>query len=512
MSDWPHGYVTEVPYTYGFYPEGVAARLDWLALSQGANPPAAGGTVLELGCGQGFGLCLMAAADPTRQYIGVDFNPAHIAHAEALAARAGLTNARFLEGDFLALSALPVLPWGAVDYVLAHGIIAWIEAPVRAALFALIERSLRPGGLAMLSYNTLPGWLASHPLQRLMREFAARQGVGAAAFAGALEAAKRLGAAQAVLFTAQPGLPARLEKIQAQRAQGQDDYLFHEYFNAAWTPFYCTEVMAEARAAKLEFLGSAMLGDNEIGLIPPAQREMLGAAEDVPLRELYRDLLTNQMFRRDVFVRGRVPLWSGEQRARLRAQRFSLVRVPGRVSLAFKTGFVTVQGKPEVYQPLLVALERGAAFSLAELSAALPGIAETRLAQALSLLIDAGVVVAGAASADASPARAFNRAVVDAASAGAPAYRHLALPGSGAGVALEAPQMLALAAYWAEGARELPALARAVAARLEALGRQLRRDGQALAPGAATEAELMRQLDPFLGETLPLLQRLGVLD
>src|SRR3546814_10811048 len=47
---------------------------------------------LELGCGQGFGLCLLAALYPHGAFVGVDFNPEHIAHARELAHGAGLSN------------------------------------------------------------------------------------------------------------------------------------------------------------------------------------------------------------------------------------------------------------------------------------------------------------------------------------------------------------------------------------------------------------------------------------
>jgi SAM-dependent methyltransferase len=85
--------------------------LDWVALLRGAEPPHDTRCVLELGCGQGFGLCVLAAANPEHRFVGLDFNPEHIAHARGLVRRTGLTNIEFHEGDFLALAQAPELPW-----------------------------------------------------------------------------------------------------------------------------------------------------------------------------------------------------------------------------------------------------------------------------------------------------------------------------------------------------------------------------------------------------------------
>jgi len=56
--------------------------------------------LLELGCGQGYTANLIAAANPAVDYAAIDFNPAHIAGASALAALAGTKNARFGEALF----------------------------------------------------------------------------------------------------------------------------------------------------------------------------------------------------------------------------------------------------------------------------------------------------------------------------------------------------------------------------------------------------------------------------
>jgi SAM-dependent methyltransferase len=125
----------------------------------------------------GFGLCLLAALHPEGTFLGIDFNPAHISHAEGLRGRLALTNVRFLEADFVALAAdpAPLGPapafGGGFHYVVAHGIATWISEPIQAALLQLASAALNPGGILYCSYNTFPGWLGATAFQ----EFAEAQ-------------------------------------------------------------------------------------------------------------------------------------------------------------------------------------------------------------------------------------------------------------------------------------------------------------------------------------------------
>src|SRR5689334_21568064 len=107
MNDWSHGYNVSVGYSYGFYREMTPDCLDVCAGIGGCEPPQRQGRpfrYLELGCGQGFGLCLLAAAEPDAEFVGVDFQPDHIEHATGLAETAGLSNLRFVRADFLDLA------------------------------------------------------------------------------------------------------------------------------------------------------------------------------------------------------------------------------------------------------------------------------------------------------------------------------------------------------------------------------------------------------------------------
>ncbi len=92
MSDWASGYVADIDYVPGFYPEQMPAHLDLVCLIKGVYPPRRDGerfTYCELGCGLGETALTLAACHPEADIHAFDFNPGHIAYArEARAAPA----------------------------------------------------------------------------------------------------------------------------------------------------------------------------------------------------------------------------------------------------------------------------------------------------------------------------------------------------------------------------------------------------------------------------------------
>jgi tRNA/tmRNA/rRNA uracil-C5-methylase (TrmA/RlmC/RlmD family) len=87
---------------------------------------------------------------------GIDFSPAHVAAALALAAEAGIANVHFIEADLAALAAgelAPDIPES--DVVAAHGRWSWVGDPARAGIVRLLGSRLRPGRLLYICYNAM---------------------------------------------------------------------------------------------------------------------------------------------------------------------------------------------------------------------------------------------------------------------------------------------------------------------------------------------------------------------
>lgn len=494
---WQHGYYSDTSYTYGFYKEFAPNWLDWVALLKGSEPPNTSKRMLELGCGQGLGLSVLAAANPNMQFVGVDFNPEQVAHARSLVRRTGLSNIEFHEADFMEKKL-----YGSFDYAVAHGILTWVNRDVRSAIYQIIDKSLTPGGLAYLSYNALPGWLATHPVQHLMRQYADRTGVNAGSFQSALKALETLKEAGAGVFKSQPGIQNRMEQLQ-KTAANNENYIYHEYFHSSWTLFYFTQIAQEAAEGKLRFLGSATLPENYDAMLPEPMRKALDTAPDITMRELFKDMTINQSFRRDVFVRGVTPVWSGEQLDLFAKRMVVLTQDPQDISFKFQTGFGEVSGKDEVYKPIVEQIAKGP-IKIADLTKALPNLNVSSLLQSLSLLAHSGAIGFYVQDAKKKPAQIFNQVIAESVSRGAP-YRYCALPSVGSGMALDELQWMALDAH-IKGEADLPA---GVEKRLRGLNKSVVKDGQALPLGDQTVAELKTRLEGFIGKVLPMIKRLG---
>lgn len=105
MNDWASGYNVDVGYTFGFYKEMSPNWLNYVSTLCGFSAPTGPALrYLELGCGYGYGLILLAAAHPEYEFLGIDFNPTHIAHGRKLAHDAGRKNIQFEEADFVKLA------------------------------------------------------------------------------------------------------------------------------------------------------------------------------------------------------------------------------------------------------------------------------------------------------------------------------------------------------------------------------------------------------------------------
>ncbi|GAA2499148.1 tRNA (guanosine(46)-N7)-methyltransferase TrmB [Winogradskya humida] len=106
--------------------------------------------VLEIGFGMGEGTALMAAADPGRDYLGVEVHTPGIGNLLALVGEQGLTNVRVAHGD--AIELVRRIAPGSLDSVHSFFPDPWPKARhhkrrlIQPAYVALLRERLRPGG------------------------------------------------------------------------------------------------------------------------------------------------------------------------------------------------------------------------------------------------------------------------------------------------------------------------------------------------------------------------------
>jgi hypothetical protein len=194
------------------------------------------------------------------------------------------------------------------------------------------------------------------PLQRLLLKGAELSGAGGAERVRAsLAFAAQLDRAGAEYFQVNPLARLRL----AQLGRVDQNYVAHEYFNAAWTPAYHADVADEMAGAKLSYVGSATVMENFDQFALKAETtKLVAAAKDRATAETIKDFARNQVFRRDVYARGAPKASSDELDTILGRSRFWLARPRVLCTLTGKTpaGEITLQ--EETYRPVLDALAR----------------------------------------------------------------------------------------------------------------------------------------------------------
>ncbi|WP_298401463.1 class I SAM-dependent methyltransferase [Sphingobium sp.] len=505
MNDWSHGYDISAGYTYGFRNEMAPDWMDLCARLAGQAPPRASSgqpyRYLELGCGQGVGLCLLAAANPHSEFLGVDFLPDHVAHAQALASAAGLTNVRFSDGDFVALAQDWPQDFGRFDYVTLHGVYSWITTAVRQALVRCLDHAAAPGALVYISYNAQPGWLGSMPfrhISRLIRENSdAPSGDVLDASIGLFD---RMAAGGANIFQILPGLKARIASVKNQ----SKNYLIHEFLHEGWHPLWHSEVAAEVAGADLHFAGSATIADTLLpSALPPALRQTIEEQQVERVRQDVQDLAVNQSFRRDLFRRGKTAAPEKRDDAAIGRTRLHMIAPPPGETIDIKASFGEITLQRPAYDAIFATLAKGPA-TIAELLA-LPFLRQQgtdNALQILALLLHSKTIGVGPDHIPApDAAHRLNRAIASSHSATQP-YTHIAAPALGSAVPVS-PLDLTLLDLWCnrpEGPTP-DALARAA---IDAV------DGQPLLP-ALSPATALGAATTFLHRDLPRWRMLGAI-
>lgn len=376
----------DVRYVAAFQPEASPPRMQMaLAIADTLWKPADREriTVLDIGCGRGITACLLAAANPGWDVIGLDLQPVHIAEAREVAAEAGLDNARFIEADLAELdaeSSARLLP--EIDVVICYGVWTWVPDPVRQGIVRMLHSRLKPGGLVMFGYNSLPGFSDCLVLQRLLEE-AARGMPGSDEDRGraALAAIEALRKAEARYLP-----PDQVLDHILKRGRSAPAYMVHEWLTSFWRPVFHADLARDLAPARLEYGGCARPGQSLPELhLGTSHREAIAAAPPGMARETLTDTFLNRRFRTDIFVRGRRP---GGRRM-LAGMRIALAADPAAVKIGIPTAGGEA-GLPDDQAATLVEALAGGPKTLGELSL-LPGCEDLRPVDIAVMLMESGV-------------------------------------------------------------------------------------------------------------------------
>jgi SAM-dependent methyltransferase len=305
------GYVTDVAYLPGYYPNMAPSALSFAASRYGARPKPEGDSFhyLELGCGFGETLLTLAASNPDAQFTGVDFLQEHTDHIRDVATSTGLKNVDVLCCDFANLpSRLP-----QYDFISLHGVWSWVSEDLRQTLLDVIEGHLTTTGVAQVSYNCMPGWSSLLPVRSLIRHFAkTANGDSVERGLAALEKVIAMRKADTALFHDQPLTAELVDKLQNYDPR----YIAHEYLNEHWSAFDVADVMQQFASRGLSYVARLPHSNNHWQLMADTAFASHFAERDLDAVETRIDFHANTMFRWDIYAKQARRHISPQQRAR----------------------------------------------------------------------------------------------------------------------------------------------------------------------------------------------------
>ncbi len=297
-----------LPYPSMPYAYTQPARLAAVAALHGIEAPdAERARVLELGCAAGGNIIPLAARWPRAEFVGIDIVRRHIEEAKARVAHLGLANIAFEQADLTNWSS----EGAPFDYVICHGVFSWAPRSVQDSIFRICRRALSPSGIAMISYNVLPGW----HMRSIIRDICLRH-VGTEGPPQQRVAKARVILADLAATAAKSQPYGLLLRNEARRtAHRPASYILGEFLVANNSPCYFDEFVARARAHDLAYVSEADLEASvSASLVASTKARIRANAGDDPMAiEQYLDYFSGRTFRCSVLARAE----AGARRTRI---------------------------------------------------------------------------------------------------------------------------------------------------------------------------------------------------
>lgn len=246
--------------------------------------------VLDLGGGTGANLFSFAMNYPKAKILGVELSSKEVEEGNKHIKALGLKNY-----DLKAMSILDIdESYGKFDYIICHGVFAWVPKDVQDKILDITGKQLTPNGVAMISYNTLPGWNSinafRHMLQFHSRYFDSNEEKIA-------QSKALLSFMQDVLKDSDSAYSQYLQKECDVIKTSDDSFLFHEYIEKGNTEFYFSDFIEMASKHGLTYLAEASLASMNPNNLPPKAAAKLSEVTDIIKQEQYMDFVFDRRFR-----------------------------------------------------------------------------------------------------------------------------------------------------------------------------------------------------------------------
>ena len=356
----------DFPYEGSSFPLTHPERLATIAILFGLQPPpTAAARVLELGCGMGGNLVPMAHSMPGASFVGCDLSGVHIRHAQETIRALDLQNVKVEQRNLLDVGK----ETGKFDYIICHGVFSWVPANVQDKILSICRENLNENGVALVSYNTYPGWHMRESIRGMMR-YHARQFTDPKVQVAQARALLDF-LVQSVDSEKNPyGMHLASElKLLSGTA---DYYIAHEHLERWNTPVYFYEFTEQVSRHGLQYLGDSEFATMVVKNFakPVADRLSQGISDAIRM-EQYMDFIRNRTFRSTLLCHRECRVDRNVDNSRVTR----LYAAAGVESVDAQTDFLS--GRPEKFKThngiqfeAAIALTRAA---LRMLSAAWPG-------------------------------------------------------------------------------------------------------------------------------------------
>jgi precorrin-6B methylase 2 len=254
----------------------------------------------EINCGNGLTLNILAAANPSSRFYGIDPDPVNIQNARGVASETGLQNVRYYTGD---LSSLLQMDLPDLNFIVLGKLFSRIEHPGRTIICNFIARKLKIGGMVALSYHTLQGCALITPIRDFLCTMI-QEGEGdiPARMSRALTGLDGLRQSGAPFFQINSLAGLVLDSF----IQMDPALLFEEIIAAYWEPLNFIGAAAYLDRGGVNFAGTFPVALNYSDLSTTKEtQEYLRRIRRRDTLEMGRDLLNMTIVRNDIYCKGR---------------------------------------------------------------------------------------------------------------------------------------------------------------------------------------------------------------
>ncbi len=247
--------------------------------------------VLELGCASGNNIIPLAFQYRDGHYTGIDFSERQIEAANETVSALELNNIEFIARPFADLPSLDKF-----DYIICHGVYSWVDDDARNQILDICRDNLVENGLAVISYNTLPGWNMVRSLREMMMYHAKMFDDTVEKVSQAVELLRFIRDNNAEGSSYRAVIDSELEVLGTQSIS----YVSHDHLESENSQFYFHEFAGALAQHGLQYVGDSNISLMYVDNLPKDAAEKLKTVTDILRQEQYLDFLVNRRFRSSI--------------------------------------------------------------------------------------------------------------------------------------------------------------------------------------------------------------------